>query len=65
MRRLLYIMVFLFLSVQCYAQQYAIDQMREKSFRVLADSILIKDDSTHELAVLYEMAKSKKIVAIG
>lgn len=65
MRRLLYIMVFLFLSVQGYAQQYAIDQILEKSFIALADSILIKDDSTHELAVLYEMAKNKKIVAIG
>lgn len=65
MRRLLYIIVFLFLSAQSHAQQHAIDQIFEKSFMALADSILIKDDSANELTVLYEMAKNKKIVAIG
>lgn len=65
MKRILLVVTFLFLFVHSHAQQHAIAPILEKSFVSLSDSILIKDDSANELAVLYEMAKNKKIVAIG
>lgn len=49
----------------CCAQQTSINKALEKSFVTLSDSILIKKDANNELAVVYEQAKSKKIVAIG
>lgn len=65
MKQPLLVLTFLFLFAHSHAQQHAIAPILEKSFVSFSDSILLNDDTANELAVLYEMAKNKKIVAIG
>ncbi|RFS17983.1 erythromycin esterase family protein [Emticicia sp. C21] len=60
------LVLFCFLNaVYCYAQQNVAYKIPKKSFITLSDSILIKKDVHNELAVIYEQARNKKIVAIG
>lgn len=65
MRKIIYFWICLFSVVNTDAQENRDGNIFSKAFLSFSDSILIRNDSEKELAVLYKLAENKKVVAVG